>query len=310
MSSQRIVFMGTPEFAVPSLEALLDAGCVVVATVTRPDRPSGRGRRIAHSPIKDFSIGRGLRVLQPENIRSEGFLRDMEGLNPDLIVVVAFGKILPLELIKIPRLGCVNVHGSLLPHYRGAAPINWAIINGDNETGVTTMLMDEGMDTGPVLLTERVAIGDDDSSEDLSRVLSLAGATLLVRTVALLAGPGMELATQDEREATYAPLLTKQDGRIDWSTSAEEVRNRVRGTQPWPGAYSYSDGRLIKIQSGRAEGSGGTARPGAVVGTSQESIRVQCGSGVFEITRLQPENKRVMSATEFLKGHRIGDRFR
>ncbi|MBI5345290.1 MAG: methionyl-tRNA formyltransferase, partial [Deltaproteobacteria bacterium] len=215
-----IVFMGTPLFAVPSLEALVRAGYNVRAVVTQPDKPAGRGRLTQPSPIKTAALAHNIKVLEPVKIRDEGFIGELKAIGPEFIVAVAYGKILPASVLDIPGKGCVNVHASLLPEYRGAAPVNWAIINGEKETGVSTMLMDRGMDTGPVLLEERVDIGADDTAEDLSKKLSAAGARLIVKTLSGLREGSITPRPQDGVKATYAPILKKEDGRIDWGKSA------------------------------------------------------------------------------------------
>lgn len=309
----RVVFMGTPEFAVTSLKALIEAGFDIVSVATQPERPRGRGLRVKPSPVKQEALEQGLDVTEPEKLRDRGFLRSLEVLAPDVIVVVAYGKILPKEVLEVPKLGCVNVHASTLPRYRGAAPINWAIIKGEKKTGVTTMLMDEGMDTGPVLLTEEVTIGGDETAGELSTRLAKVGAALLVKTIGLLEDKKIKPVAQDEASATYAPMLKKSDGRIDWARGAGEIGNLVRGLYPWPGVHTRWKGKLVKIHGGRSiKGTEADAapsdgrRPGTVVETSAEGIRVKCGSGMFEITELQMEGKRRMSAGDFLKGYKLG----
>jgi methionyl-tRNA formyltransferase len=315
----KVIFMGTPVFAVPSLRALIEAGHDVVAVVTQPDRFGGRGMGLRRSPVKEAALAHNIEVLQPERIRQEGFMERLRALAPDVIAVVAYGKILPEALLSIPPKGCINVHASILPKYRGAAPINHAIINGDPLTGVSTMRMDAGMDTGPVFLTEKVNIEYDDTAEDLAKKLSVAGAALLVKTMKLAAEGKVLPVEQDEAEASYAPSLSKEDGKIDWGRGAEEVRNLIRGLYPWPGAYTFWKGRSLKIHSGRVYGvlpgtvaeegllpeGAGELPAGTVVFTAPDSIGVKCGEGVFEITELQPENKRRLKAGDFLKGYRM-----
>jgi methionyl-tRNA formyltransferase len=305
----RIVFMGTPEFAVPSLKALFEAGEEVVAVVTQPDKPKGRGKYLTSPPVKELAVKHNISVLQPEKIQDDIFIRTVKELLPDIIVVIAYGKILPKAILDIPPLGCINVHASLLPRYRGAAPINWAIINGEKETGIATMLMDEGMDTGDILLTEKVEIKDDDTATDVYNKLKDIGASLLVKTI-----KGLKLGTiiptpQDDSQATYAPMLKKEDGRIDWTTGAEGIKNLIRGLNPWPGAYTRWQGRQIKIFKGagvRSQESGVRMEPGTVINVSADGICVTTGKDELLITELQPENKNKMSASEFIKGYRIG----
>ncbi len=310
--------MGTPGFAVPSLSALVDAGFDVAAVVTRPERPSGRGRRVRPTPVKLAALERSIEVLEPVGVKEEGFIERLQALAPDFLVVVAYGKILPGSILQIPGRGCVNVHASLLPKYRGAAPINHAIIDGESVTGVSTMLMDAGMDTGPVLLAEEVGINSDDTAEDLAATLSKVGAALLVKTIGLMAGEGIRPEEQDEREASYAPSLKKGDGEISWQKSAEEIRNLVRGLYPWPGTYTRWKGKLLKVHEGRVAPSDdtapsdyGDAPPGTVVSVSTDSVGVKCGQGVFEITELQLQDRRRMHAGVFAKGCSVvpGDRF-
>lgn len=310
--------MGTPGFAVPSLSALADAGFDVAAVVTRPDKPSGRGRKLSPTPVKLAALERGIAVLEPVSVKDEGFIERLKALAPDFLVVVAYGKILPLSVLRIPGRGSVNVHASLLPGYRGAAPINHAILNGESVTGVSTMLMDAGMDTGPVLMAEEVGIDRDDTASDLAATLSKVGAALLVKTIKLMVEGKLKGEVQDEREASYAPSLKKSDGEISWQKGAEEIRNLVRGLYPWPGTYTRWKGKLLKVHEGRVAPSDdttapdyGDAPPGTVVSVSADSIGVKCGEGVFEITVLQLQDRRRMNAGDFAKGCSIapGDRF-
>lgn len=311
MGGSKIIFMGTPQFAVPSLEALIAAGHSVMAVVTQPDKPQGRGMSSLPSPVKKAALDRGIPVFAPLKLKDESFIKELQGLGADFFVVVAYGKILPRHVLDIPPKGCVNLHASLLPKYRGAAPINWAIVNGEKETGVSTMLMDSGMDTGPVLLEKRVAIGADDTAEDLAKRLSTEGAALLAETIKLLSEGGIRPREQDGSNATYAPILKKEDGAIDWRNTAEGIKDLMRGLYPWPGAYTRWKGYTIKVLSGRAVDCPAGKPPGTVVGVSKEGIRVATAKGVFEITELQPENKKRMPAGDFARGYRIaeGDEF-
>ncbi len=310
LSSFTIVYMGTPDFAVAPLEALLGAGMEVSAVVTQPVRPRGRGRRPMPSPVEAFARERGISVLTPGRIRDEEFMETLRSLSPDLIVVVAYGKILPTEVLTMPRLGCVNLHASLLPAYRGAAPINYAIMKGERETGLTTMLMDEGMDTGPMLLKERVLIGEDETAGELTGRLSEAGAGLLLRTIEALLKGEVAPEPQDNALATYAPSLKKKDGLIDWTRGAKEIKNLVRGVSPWPGAFTERKGRVLKIHRVQAHedseggGEGIAKRPGAIVRVERESFFVAGGRGLVEVLEVQPENKKRMSAGDFIKGYR------
>ncbi|MBI5586887.1 MAG: methionyl-tRNA formyltransferase [Deltaproteobacteria bacterium] len=311
MGGSKIIFMGTPQFAVPSLEALAEAGHRVIAVVTQPDKPQGRGMSSLPSPVKKAALGRGIPVFEPLKLKDESFIKELTGLGADFFVVVAYGKILPRPVLDIPPKGCVNLHASLLPKYRGAAPINRAIVNGEKETGVSTMLMDAGMDTGPVLLEKRVAIRADDTAEDLAKRLSIEGAALLVETIELFSEGRIRPREQDGSNATYAPILKKEDGAIDWRKTAVGIKDLMRGLYPWPGAYTRWKGYTIKVLSGRAVDCPADKPPGTVVGVSKEGIRVATGEGVFEITELQPENKKRMPAGDFVQGYRIaeGDEF-
>lgn len=305
----RIVFMGTPAFAVPSLEALIKAGHDIAAAVTQPDKPSGRGQVNQSCPVKELALRNGIPVMQPAKIREEGFIEDLRALKPDLIAVVAYGKILPAAILSMPPMGCINLHASLLPKYRGAAPINWAIINGEKETGACSMLMDEGMDTGPVYFCERTPINPEETAEELSKRLSFLGAGLLARTIGLILEGGLTPVPQ-EQGATYAPILKKENGRINWAADARRVADHVRGFYPWPGAFTGWKG-LLKVHKGRAiEYDTQGAEPGTVL-EAKDTIKIACAEGAYEITELQPENKKRMAASEFVKGYRIekGERF-
>ena len=235
----RIVFMGTPDFAVPSLEALIKSDDRVIGIVTQPDRPKGRGQQLTPSPVKVIAEHEHLPVLQPTKMKDPAFLAELSAWKPDLIAVAAFGRILPPAILSLPPRGCINVHGSLLPKYRGAGPIQWALINGENETGITTMLMDEGMDTGAMLLQARITIVPDDTAGSLSPRLAELGGRLLVETLAQLKAGTLTPRAQDHRQATLAPLLKKEDGLIDWNLSATALANRIRGLTPWPGAQTF-----------------------------------------------------------------------
>lgn len=306
--TSRMIFMGTPMFAVPSLQALIEAGHEVLAVVTQPDKPKGRGMETVASPVKLTALSHNIPVFEPPKVRDVGFIEKIRSLNPEFIVVVAYGKILPEAILKIPVKGCVNLHASLLPKYRGAAPINWAIINGEKETGNTTMLMDIGMDTGPMLLKESLPIEEADTAESLTKKLSVSGARLLAKTIELMLLGKIMPEAQDEKEATCAPILRKEHGKIDWSKSAGEIKSLMRGVYPWPGAYTSWQGKLLKIHDGRALSPDNPDgfQPGTVTGVTKEGIMIKCGGGTFEVLELQPENKKRMSAADFQKGYRVG----
>ncbi|MEJ2683867.1 MAG: methionyl-tRNA formyltransferase [Candidatus Sulfobium sp.] len=299
----RVIFFGTPDFAVPSLKILLDAGQDVVAVVTRPDRARGRGRRLSPPPVKELAEAGGLQVIQPAAIRDREFAGELSSLRPDVIVVVAYGRIVPPPILKLPPLGCVNVHASLLPKYRGAAPLQWAIINGEKKTGVTTMLMDEGLDTGDILLQQETEIGEEENAMALGERLSVLGASLLSRTLEGLKNGAIKPRPQSG-EPSYAPPMKKQDGRIEWSLPARDLFNFIRGTYPWPGAYcSFQDERVTVVKASVAEEDGDCV-PGAVMGISAGAVSVCTGKGILQVLDLKPLGKKVMSAGAFIRGRR------
>jgi methionyl-tRNA formyltransferase len=297
----RIIFFGTPSFAVPSLLALLRSEAEVVAVVTQPDKPKGRNHVLSSPPVKEAALTHGIAVLQPSIIRDNAFIEELNKLNPDIIVVAAYGKILPPQILHLPAYGCVNVHASLLPAYRGAAPIPWAIVNGEEKTGITTMLMDEGLDTGDILLKEAVEITDDDTAETLGRRLAEISASLLMTTIEKLRDGSLKPVPQ-AGTPSYAPPLKKEDGRIDWKRSAKEIFNFVRGMYPWPCAYCYLDKERIKIT--RVVAMEGSGLPGRIEKTSGELV-VGTSKGMISIIELQPEGRRPMSARDFLMGRKI-----
>ncbi len=295
--------MGTPELAVRSLRALIGSEEDVVAVVTQPDKPKGRGLEVLPPPIKVLAEKYGIPVLQPAKIKTEEFFNQLKGFNPDLICVTAYGKILPKNILDLPPYGCINVHASLLPKYRGAAPINWAIIRGEKITGITTMKMDEGMDTGDMLFKEELPIDDEDDGETLSERLSELGVKLLVETIKLLKEGKCNPIPQDHSEATYAPMLKKEDGKIYWNKSAEEIRNLIRGAIPWPGAYTSLDGKLLKVYKARV--SEGEGKPGEVIKSESEILRVATGKGALDLLEIQTEGGKRLETEAFLRGRKI-----
>jgi methionyl-tRNA formyltransferase len=302
----RLVFMGTPDFAVASLEALLRSEDPVVGVVTQPDRPKGRGNILTPSPVKLLAQQSQIPLLQPLKMRDPEFLQTLVGWKPDLIAVAAFGRILPPAILSLPSLGCINVHGSLLPKYRGAGPIQWAIINGETETGITTMQMDEGMDTGAMLLQEAIPITSDDTAGSLSERLAQLGGRLLVETIARLKAGTLVPRPQDASQATMAPLLKKEDGVIDWTLPAAVLANRVRGLSPWPGAYTtIVGGDRWTIWRALALPGPVTKPPGMVVAVTTKAIHVATGAGVLAVTELQPANSRRMAVSQYLAGHPV-----
>lgn len=301
----RIVFMGTPDFAVPSLEALLRSDDQVVGVISQPDRPKGRGQQLVAPPVKLVAGRAGIPILQPLKIRTPEFLQALSAWKPDLIVVAAYGRILHTPILSLPPMGCVNVHGSLLPKYRGAAPVQWAVINGETETGITTMLMDEGMDTGAMLLQEKLTILPDDTAGTLAPRLAELGGRLLVETLAKLKTGMVTPKKQQDEMATLAPLLKKEDGLIDWTLSAAALSNRVRGLSPWPGAYTFFGEARWNIWKAVSYVGPPTGEPGVIVAVEKQSIRVATGDGLLDIREIQTANSKRMSAAQFLAGHRV-----
>lgn len=311
----RIVFMGTPEFAVPTLKALVESGHTVVGVVTQPDKPRGRGQSLSPPPIKVLAESHGIPVRQPEKIKAPGFLDVLKSWNPDCIVVTAFGRILPKSILELPPKGCINVHASLLPAYRGAAPIQWAVMNGETQTGITTMLMDEGMDTGDVLLQEIMTIRPDETAGELSARLAQLGGKLLVDTLRRWEAGTLVPRPQDHAKATYAPMLKKEAGNIDWTQPSQRIANTVRGLSPWPGTYTYWESERLMIWKAQPVPSSGEQQggePGAVVSMGVNECLVATGGGLLAILELQPANKKRMSIEPFLRGHPLkpGMRFR
>ncbi len=301
----RIVFMGTPEIAVPSLERLISDGHDVCAVVTQPDRPKGRGKKLAFSPVKEAAMRHELEILQPEKASQPDFLDRLRELNPDLIVVIAFGQILRKEVLDLPKYGCVNVHVSLLPKYRGAAPINWAIINGEEKTGVTTMFMDEGLDTGDIIKTREFSLDDEINAGQLHDIMMEEGADVLSQTVKAIEDGTAERIRQNDDESTYAPMMDRNLGHIDFKKSAVSIHNLVRGTVPWPGAWCESPYGKMKIWKTRI-GQGHTDRePGTIVSVGKQGIEVACGMGMLLIEEIQMPNKKRMHVSEYIKGNNI-----
>ena len=306
----KVVFMGTPDFAVPTLQILIERGHTLQAVVTQPDRPKGRGRTLVAPPVKMLAEQHGIPVLQPEKVRNAEFVQTLKTLAPDVMVVVAYGQILPESILNIPPLGCINIHGSLLPKYRGAAPIHWAIIRGETETGITTMFMDKGMDTGDMLLKKTVPISPSDTTGTLHDTLSQVGAELLIDTLGRLEQGALERIPQDDELASYAPMLKKEDGRIDWGEPADVIDRRVRGLFPWPGAYTHFQGKMVKLLEVALEelpsGLKGQAQPGEVLALdSAKGPLIACGEGCVRILKIQPQNKKVMICSDFCRGYHL-----
>jgi methionyl-tRNA formyltransferase len=303
-----LIFMGTPEFAVPSLRKLIEAGQTIKAVFTQPDKPVGRKQIITPPPVKVVAQQHNLTVLQPVKLKTPEARAELEPLlaAADAVTVAAYGRILPAWMLAAPRLGCLNVHSSLLPKYRGAAPINWAIARGETETGVTIMQMDEGLDTGPMLLAGKLAIGENETAPELTARLAELGAELLIAALAKLERGELKPAAQNNDEATYAPILKREDGQVDWAMTANEIRNRLRGFTPFPGCYTFLEGQRLEIISAAAEASDTSAAPGTVVEIGKDSFAVACGhSTQLRITAVQPAGKRVMTARDFLNGAKL-----
>lgn len=303
----RILFMGTPAFAVPSLRALCEAGHEVCGVFSQPDRPVGRHQnRSQPTPVKEYAVSQGIPVFQPEKLRDGTALETVKELAPELIVVAAYGRILPDDILAYPAVGCINVHSSLLPKYRGAAPINWAILNGDQETGVTIMHMAHDLDAGDIILQRAVTIGGEETAEELYDRLAELGGTLLTEAVAALAAGTATRTPQDEGRVTLAPMLSKELSSMDWSRSAKELHCQVRGLQPWPGAVTQLDGVRCKVLKTALTQETSTKPAGTVVQADKKGLKLSCGDGkVLEIQELQPDGKKAMAATAFLLGHPI-----
>ncbi len=298
-----LVFAGTPEFAVPALRALLDAGHTLLAVYTQPDRPAGRGRKLGMSAVKEFALERGLRVHQPATLKSDDAAAALRALQPDALIVIAYGLMLPKSILNIPRYGCINVHASLLPRWRGAAPIQRAIEAGDAKTGVTIMQMDEGLDTGAMLATAETPIGADDTAATLHDRLAAVGGRLLVETLARLARGDLTPQAQDNAHASYAAKLKKEEARLDWNADAGLLARRVRAFNPWPVAHTTLDGQTLRLWHAQAEnGTAAGVPPGTVLAADADGVRVQCASGTLRITRLQLEGGKVLDAQAFLNG--------
>lgn len=319
----KILFMGTPDFAQESLKSIYDAGFEIIGVVTNPDKPKGRGMKLAYSPVKEYALEKNLKIYQPIKIRNNTeFLDEIRALAPDVICVVAYGKILPKEILEIPKLGCINVHGSLLPKYRGAAPIQWAVLNGDKTTGITTMYMNEGMDTGDMILKEEVEIGPEETTGDLWQKLSKIGGEILVKTLKLIE-EGKAPREKQTEEATLAPMLNKEMALIDWESSdANKIHNLIRGLNPIMGAYSYIDGKKIKFWKSKVltkeeffsyktefeeyEAKFNNLVPGTIlIADDKDGLYIKANGGVLKILEIQGENAKRMPTADFLRGNHL-----
>lgn len=303
----KLVFMGTPEFAAASLKALVESGQYeIAAVVTQPDRPKGRGHKVQMSAVKTYALEKNLPVLQPEKVKNPDFQQKMEEIAPDLIVVAAFGQFLPKVLLDLPKYGCINVHASLLPKYRGAAPIHYAILNGEKEAGVTIMQMDVGMDTGDMLSKVSVPVTVDMTQGELHDILKEKGAELLLQTIPEIAAGTVKPVPQNPEEATYATLITRDMEKLDWTKSAEALHNQIRAFDPWPGSFTLlPDGKRLKIWKSRAVKDNASAAPGTVLEADHDGFKVACGKNVLAVLECQPEGKRRMPALSFVNGKHV-----
>ena len=301
----RIVFMGTPSFAAIVLEGLLEDGWNVVGAVTQPDKPRGRGRRMSAPPVSQVARKRGILVLQPRDVRDPIFHDDLRDLRPDIMVVAAYGKLLPGEILHLPPLGCFNVHASLLPAYRGAAPIRWSIMNGERETGITLFRMEAGMDTGDMVAAASLPIDPDVTAGELAEQLAELTLGILPGALHDIIEGRARFVPQDHDKATFAPVLRKEDGRIDWTLDATAIRNRVRGLDPWPGAFTFWRGKRLRLWEADRVEDGSGVTPGEVLSVSGEGLRVATGDGVLRVDSVQLEGRRRMRVAEFIRGHRM-----
>lgn len=297
--------MGTPDFAVPSLKALSENGYNVLMVVTQPDRPKGRGRKIIPPPVKEVAQHIGYDVIQPVSVKNKDFFDTIAGLKPDIFIVVAYGHILPKNILAIPETGAINLHASLLPKYRGSAPIQWAIINGEKETGVTTMLMDDGLDTGDILLSSKEQINSYDTSATLHDRLSVLGADLLLKTLKSFENNDINPISQDHASATYAPLLKKSDGRIVWEKTAEHIASFIRGVTPWPGAFTFQDNKRLKIYSALPLLIDVCEAPGTVIKGFPDELRISTGKGALSVIEIQGASGKRLLIKDFLRGNQM-----
>lgn len=312
----KVIFMGTPDFSVGTLEALLEAGHEVVLAVTQPDKPKGRGKEMQFPPVKETALRHGIEVYQPRRIREKECIEKLASYQADIMVVIAFGQILPKEILEMTPYGCVNVHASLLPKYRGAAPIQWAVINGEKESGVTTMQMDEGLDTGDMIMKTEVPIAEDETGESLHDKLAQAGAALCVETLKALEEKTATFEKQGESPTAYAKMLTKELGNINWNEPAVRIERLIRGLNSWPSAYTHWNGKVMKLWRAKAEGyaadpdtgagsEDGPAQPGTVVSVGKDEFTVQTGDGVLHVYEVQIPGKKRMETGAFLRGYEV-----
>lgn len=303
----RIIFMGTPDFSVGTLEALVEAGHDVCLVVTQPDKPKGRGKEMQFTPVKEAALKHGIPVFQPRKVREPECVEELRKYNADVCVVIAFGQILPKEILELTPYGCMNVHASLLPAYRGAAPIQWALISGEKVTGITTMQMDEGLDTGDMLLKVEVPITNEDTGETLHDKMAEAGAKLAVETLAQMEKGLLKPEKQGETTTPYAKMLKKEMGNIDWTKPADEIERLVRGMNSWPSAYTKWENKVMKIWRAAVDENDTQAAPGTIVNVTKDDFSVQTGKGLLVVKELQIPGKKRMSADAFLRGYQIAE---
>ncbi len=301
----RIVFMGTPDFAVPALEAIAKGGHQVIAVVTQPDKPKGRGKAVLMTPVKEKALELMIPVCQPVKVREESFISQLKEMNPDAIVVAAFGQILPKTILELPKYGCINIHASLLPKYRGAAPIQWSVIDGEKETGLTTMMMDTGLDTGDMLEKVVIPIEDGETGGSLHDKLSQAGGPLILSTLKKAEEGSLSPVSQGESETCYAKMLSKSLGDIDWNQDACQIERLIRGLNPWPSAYTSLNGKTLKIWQAQVLSDESEGIPGQIVKADKDGFLIQTGNGILKVDSLQLEGKKRMDANAFLRGYPI-----
>ena len=301
----KAVFMGTPDFAVGTLEELIHSRHEVAAVVTQPDKPKGRGKAMQFPPVKEVAVRENIPVYQPRRVRDPEFIKILKEIDPDVLVVVAFGQIIPQEIIDLPKYGCINVHGSILPKYRGAAPIQWAVIDGEKESGVTTMQMDAGLDTGDMLLKTIIPLEKEETGGSLFEKLSTAGAKLLIETLEKLEEGSIVPEKQGESPTPYAKMLTKEMGDLDWKKDAVLLEQLIRGLNPWPSAYTHLNGKTLKIWSAEVEERETKEKPGTVVEVNKKELKVQTGKGILSLKEVQIEGKKRMEIDAFLRGNTV-----
>ncbi len=301
----RLLFMGTPDFSVPTLQCLIESKHQVIAVVTQPDKPKGRGNKVLSTPVKELSLKYNIPVYQPLRVREQSFINLIKDMNLDAIIVIAFGQILPKQLLDIPKYGAINIHASLLPKYRGAGPIQWAVINGEKKSGLTTMMMDVGLDTGDMLLKQEIELEKQETGETLHNKLSIMGGPLVLETLDKIEDNSIIRVPQDNEAATYAPMLSKELGKIDWKKDAAEIERLIRGLNPWPTAYTYIDDKIMKIWKAEEVFENGDYKPGQVYNVEKNGFFVKCGINALYINELQLQGKKKMDSASFLRGVKL-----